>query len=340
MKIKLNKKFLSLLFVGAITSITSCSDVVYEKDDVSSSKTPVYDLESNEECRSNVTEEVVSEFIEPVRINDNMPFVDIDSLEYNTRLQCIVVASSDTVIINENNERIGNFITGRNYDYIGEDENNYIIDYFGIVGYVSKESTFLSTKRRIIRPAINKGCMKDVTTLYEDKDLINEIDTLDIREFVLIYGEVGDSYLVQSRDKVGYVSKKSITLMEKDAAVVDIGNQEMRIYSGTDLKVSTPVVTGTIDTYRKSDEGLFTIRVKYHPVKEFDISPGYKVKGVLYYNGGEGIHTANNWRSEYGGDIALKNGSHGCINTPDDKFEELFEYMDIGEYVLVYTKRR
>ena len=117
-------------------------------------------------------------------------------------------------------------------------------------------------------------------------------------------------------------------------AVVDISNQELRLYEGNEMTVCTPVVTGTeSDPERKSDEGLFTVRLK---AKDLYIVPGAWVDTVVYYNGGEGIHTSE-WRKiyEYGYVTYLNNGSHGCINTPQYEAIYCYDHMDIGDYVLV-----
>ena len=52
-------------------------------------------------------------------------------------------------------------------------------------------------------------------------------------------------------------------------------------------------------------------------------------------NGGIGIHDAS-WRSKYGGDIYIKGGSHGCINTPYDAMKELYEMVEIGTPVIMF----
>ena len=50
---------------------------------------------------------------------------------------------------------------------------------------------------------------------------------------------------------------------------------------------------------------------------------------------GIGIHDAS-WRDEYGGEIYKTNGSHGCINTPYEKMEQLYERADIGTPVIMF----
>ena len=47
-------------------------------------------------------------------------------------------------------------------------------------------------------------------------------------------------------------------------------------------------------------------------------------------------HDASHFRSYFGGDIYLTNGSHGCINTPTDQAEIIFRNVDKGYPVVVY----
>jgi lipoprotein-anchoring transpeptidase ErfK/SrfK len=48
-----------------------------------------------------------------------------------------------------------------------------------------------------------------------------------------------------------------------------------------------------------------------------------------------GLHDAN-WRSSFGGDIYLTNGSHGCVNLPHDAACQLFDMVGIGTTVVVH----
>ncbi len=46
-----------------------------------------------------------------------------------------------------------------------------------------------------------------------------------------------------------------------------------------------------------------------------------------------GLHDAT-WRSSFGGTIYTYDGSHGCINLPEDKAAELYEILEIGTVVI------
>ena len=52
------------------------------------------------------------------------------------------------------------------------------------------------------------------------------------------------------------------------------------------------------------------------------------------FNNNIGMHDAG-WRSEFGGEIYLTNGSHGCVNVPYDVAEELYYRVEIGTPVYV-----
>ena len=44
------------------------------------------------------------------------------------------------------------------------------------------------------------------------------------------------------------------------------------------------------------------------------------------------------WRSAFGGSIYLSSGSHGCVNMPRAKAEELFDILPVGTPVIVYYR--
>ena len=50
---------------------------------------------------------------------------------------------------------------------------------------------------------------------------------------------------------------------------------------------------------------------------------------------GTGLHDAN-WRSSFGGTIYQCNGSHGCVNMPPAKAQELYSMLSVGTPVIMY----
>lgn len=122
---------------------------------------------------------------------------------------------------------------------------------------------------------------------------------------------------------------------------IDIDMQHMWYFENGKLLVSTPVVTG-LKYYRDTTTGLYEIYNKESPARlvgeTWDTDVNYWL-AVTY--DGIGIHDSS-WRYdyEYGGSTYTYDGSHGCINTPYYKVQELYELVDIGTPVVIYEKSR
>lgn len=113
---------------------------------------------------------------------------------------------------------------------------------------------------------------------------------------------------------------------------VDIGQQRMFYYRDGELYLETDVVTGKNHATR--EEVCYVYSKQKNRILK---GPGYAspVKYWMPVSGGIGIHDAS-WRSNYGGDIYLKNGSHGCINTPLEIVEKLYEVVEVGTPCILY----
>ena len=118
---------------------------------------------------------------------------------------------------------------------------------------------------------------------------------------------------------------------------IDLDMQHMWYFEKGKLVVSTPVVTG-LKYYRDTSTGLFEIYNKQSPAnlvgETWDTYVNYWM-AVTY--DGQGIHDASwRWDSEYGGNTYTYDGSHGCINTPYDKVEKMYEKVKVGTPVVIY----
>lgn len=113
-----------------------------------------------------------------------------------------------------------------------------------------------------------------------------------------------------------------------------ISQQKMWCYKDGQLVVETPVVTGSHATGYDTPAGsVWAIDGKKSDY-DFTLYTAH-VMFWLPFNDQVGIHDSS-WRSEYGGDIYLTNGSHGCVNTPYNAAEKIFNTVGIGDPVIVY----
>lgn len=116
---------------------------------------------------------------------------------------------------------------------------------------------------------------------------------------------------------------------------VNMTDQKLYYYVDGELVIDTPVVTGNVGRHMDTPSG--TNFVYYKQRNRTLIGPNYQtfVNYWIAVNGHIGIHDAT-WRKEFGGDIYLTDGSHGCINTPMEEVSRLYDMIEIGTPVVMY----
>ncbi|MST61964.1 L,D-transpeptidase family protein [Peptostreptococcus anaerobius] len=116
--------------------------------------------------------------------------------------------------------------------------------------------------------------------------------------------------------------------------VVNIKEQNMKLYENGKVTLSTPIVSGNPNRGMATPPGIFTLRSKARNVVLR--GPGYAspVQYWMPFNGSIGIHDAY-WQPKFGGTRYLFAGSHGCINTPLNKVSSLYSKISVGTPVIV-----
>lgn len=168
------------------------------------------------------------------------------------------------------------------------------------------------------------------------------VGSRDMGERVEVEAQNGNWYKIAGWDH--YISKDWVTFTRSDVIaraaevygtvmVVDISYQHVYCYvSGTCLG-DTDCVTG--DYYSSpTPTGLYSVWY-FRDHFYMQDNPNWWSNYATFFNGGIAIHDADAWRSEYGGQIYVGNGSHGCVNTPAWFSELVYNNCVIGTYVLV-----
>lgn len=120
---------------------------------------------------------------------------------------------------------------------------------------------------------------------------------------------------------------------------VSIADQTMWCYKDYEVVVETPVVTGNPNKGNATPSGsvwAFDCHKSPATLGSY-VTQGYSsyVNYWMSFTGNVGIHDSS-WRSSYGGDIYLTNGSHGCVNTPYEAAKKIYETVSVGTAVFVY----
>lgn len=117
---------------------------------------------------------------------------------------------------------------------------------------------------------------------------------------------------------------------------MSIEGQHMWYYENGQLVIETDIVTGNPYKNKSTPVGSYKILNKYTNItlkgEDYESFVNYWMgfKGTAY-----GIHDAS-WKSVYGGTEYLGNGSRGCVNTPYNNVQALYNRVEIGTPVLIY----
>ncbi|HSU79432.1 MAG TPA: L,D-transpeptidase family protein [Candidatus Angelobacter sp.] len=122
---------------------------------------------------------------------------------------------------------------------------------------------------------------------------------------------------------------------------VSIEKQRIWVYKDGELKVTTPVVTGTHVYNEDTPKGVWYIEYKKSPstLKGSEVgNSNYSVK-VNYWApftmGGAGFHDAS-WRKNWSSTAYINQGSGGCVNTPPSIMKKVYDNLTQYEPVVVY----
>lgn len=261
-------------------------------------------------------------YIESQTIQPTMSF--LKAVEATTGVNVRDDSNSDTAAI------IGGLSEGQRVSTTGRLANGwYKVDYNGTEGYVCGDYV----------KEVYASSIEEFPLIYirENAPLLSTpygqaMSTLNSNQFIRIYGENDDYYLVNYNGSYGYVRKNLCERMTDTYAIVDISDQTLKIYRLGEEIFSTSVVTGKDST--PTDIGFFSIYSKERNAVLRGADYASPVDYWMPFNGGEGLHDAS-WRSNFGGDIYHNSGSHGCVNLPVDVADDVYDMLSVGDRVFV-----
>lgn len=163
-----------------------------------------------------------------------------------------------------------------------------------------------------------------------DKTIYN-IDKFEACEVI---AEEGDWYKVRVGGQTGYIPNANLQALSDIFIVVDISAQTLTMYFNNTILLEVEITSG-LENIHDTPFGLFAI---YNKTKDTYLSgPGYRchVDYWMPFYRGYGLHDAS-WRIKFGKEYYKTNGSHGCVNIPPDKTDEVFDTVEVGTKVLIH----
>lgn len=117
----------------------------------------------------------------------------------------------------------------------------------------------------------------------------------------------------------------------------DLVNQHLYIFQNGEITFESAMVSGSFSSTPDciTPEGIFGLLNKNRNL----VLRGEDYEDFVYYwmryYRGYGLHDAT-WRDQFGGDIYLTNGSHGCLNLPLESAAVVYDFLQVGTPIIVY----
>lgn len=168
---------------------------------------------------------------------------------------------------------------------------------------------------------------------YPDVVAVYGSATEDLLRHYLEYGIKEGRFPNKSKDTTYSESRPYMTYID-----ISLHEQRLRYYKDGYLVLDSPCVTGDILKNRDTPTGDFTIQT--HTNGKWLNGPTWHVwvdYWMRFTDGNVGIHDAS-WRKadEFNPETYKGNGSHGCVNLPNDTAKTLFSIVDVGTRVVVH----
>lgn len=117
---------------------------------------------------------------------------------------------------------------------------------------------------------------------------------------------------------------------------INLTAQHLFLYKDGKLVIESDFVSGNVAKGHSSPTGAYGLTYKTRDAilrgEDYETPVSY----WMPFAGDVGMHDAT-WRKSFGGNIYKTNGSHGCINLPLSVAQTIYNNIDKGYAVLVYT---
>ncbi len=116
---------------------------------------------------------------------------------------------------------------------------------------------------------------------------------------------------------------------------INLTAQHAWFYKNGKLISEGDVVTGDVAKGTTTPSGIYSLKYKKKDAVLVGEDYSSDVSFWMPFNGDVGFHDAP-WRTKFGKDIYLKNGSHGCVNAPYAFAQAVFANISPGTPVVCY----
>lgn len=220
----------------------------------------------------------------------------------------------------------------RSFVTVGEDGLSAIINKEAVEAYVKELSEKYSIAGKNSSFKTTGGSTVNLKVAYNGK----YVDSADLTDDIIKCLKEGTS-----GTRTAPYQPSGIRNMPYGGTYIEINldKQHLWFYKNGKCIVSTDFVSGKVAENMCTPNGVFSIYAKQ--TDRYLTGATYRsfVNYWMPFHGGYGLHDAT-WRSSFGGDIYLYNGSHGCVNLPLSAAGKIYKNATVGTKVILYGGAR
>lgn len=236
-------------------------------------------------------------------------------------LSCIYEPPGESQVTEElSNADIASFL-------LIDDQFHVSVNRDAIRGYVAAMAGKHGGSRTTGKFITANGTLTDRTVKYYDA----VIDQDDMYSFLLTCLENKESGSYTAK----YVANENSLPYGGNYVEVSLTDQQLWIYQNGKIAVTTPFVSGDVPSGAWTGGGVFTVEDKDTTCWLVGSSFRDYVEYWIGFNGKIGIHDAS-WRTDFGNQIYMYDGSHGCINIPSHNGRLVYDGLALDSKVIVY----
>lgn len=116
---------------------------------------------------------------------------------------------------------------------------------------------------------------------------------------------------------------------------INLTAQHLFLYQNGECVLESDFVSGNPNRGNETPPGIYGITYKERNATLNGETYSTPVSFWMPFNNNVGMHDAT-WRSEFGRNIYLTNGSHGCVNLPYSVAQEIYGYVEKNTPVICY----
>ena len=223
-----------------------------------------------------------------------------------------------------------------------------VLDGDTVAGWIIRKGDQAALDPELVKEYVNSLRKKHDTVFHKRKFLTSygEEVTIDLGDYgwwmdvgqeteelmeLLERGESGERIPVYRQTAASYDSPDY-----GDSYVeINLTAQHLFLYQNGECVLESDFVSGNASRGNDTPAGIYGITYKERNATLNGETYSTPVSYWMPFNNNVGMHDAT-WRSEFGGNIYLTNGSHGCINLPYSVAQEIYECVEKDTPVICY----